>query len=185
MSKIHGSTIFNKLWSCSDWLCSPSYFLLMWGFFQCCMCETGLRVWNRKRWTKCKAKLSLTSVMSERAAQLQVAPFAAKSSILQLVMALNSLTGQWHFDRFCLFNFTRAKPISTESISSKYTASWKLECFVELLMLKLIYSGKPYDSHALWHSRLHKQRMIREKRGADDWNWMFSVEWHCVARLQL
>lgn len=133
------------------------------------MFEMGLWVWNGKQWTKCKAKLPLTSVMRERALRVQFTPFSVKSSILQLVMALNSLSRQWKFDRFWLHIFTRAKPISTKCISSKYTASWKLECFVESFLLKLISSGKAYNSQALWHSWLQNQRMIKEICGADDW----------------
>lgn len=121
-----------------------------------CIYEMGLWVWNCKQWTKCKAKAPLTSVMREQALQVQFAPFSVKSSILQLAMALNSLGGQWKFDRLWLYIFTRAQPISTRRISSKYTAEWKLECFVELFLLKLISSGKACNSQALWHSWLQR-----------------------------
>lgn len=132
------------------------------------MFEMGLWVWNDKQWTKCKAKLPLTSVMREQTLRVQFTPFSVKSAILQLVMALNSLTRQWKFDRFWLHIFTRAKPISTKCISSKYTASRKLECFVESFLLRLISSGTACNSQALWHSWLQNQRMIKEIHGADD-----------------
>lgn len=134
---------------------SPSYFLLvLFSFkpfsfkhvlflFKPRMYEMRLRVWNLKRWTKCKAKLSLTSVMRGKALHIQFASCLVKSSTLQLVMALSSFTGQWKFDRVWLYIFTTVKPISTKCISTKYVASWKWECFVESLLLTSIYfSGR-------------------------------------------
>lgn len=146
------------------------------------MFEMGLWVWKGKQWTKCKAKLPLTSVMREQALRVQFTPFSVKSSILQLLMALNSLARQWKFERFWLHIFTRAKPISTKCISSKYTASWKLECFVESFLLKLISSGKAYNSQALWHPDSKTREWWRKYVEQMTGKLMFSVEWHCVER---
>lgn len=66
------------------------------------MFEMGLGVGSHK----CKGKLPLTFMMKEQALWGQFTPLSVKSSILQLVLALNSLTGQCQFDRFGQYIFT-------------------------------------------------------------------------------
>lgn len=46
--------------------------------------------------------------------------------------------------------FTRIKIISIKCIQN--IVLWKPECFVEYILLKLIYSGKAFNSQTLWHS---------------------------------